>query len=310
MPGTKIFTASLFFAAATFSIAATPEYFPLHSGNSWVYRGTGRWFNAAPQTVEVQGTERFRDRDYSRVSFFGRTVYLRATENGISALNTASGQENSWLPFDAAIGVSTPVDIEPCTKAAKVESRSAKVKTPAGEFNNAIQFTFESSCADAGITTMYFVPDVGPVVYETTSIAGPVRWELIYARAGSTTVQAPQIGFTVALDAPLYKKPDAAAMLVRLTLLNTHAQPVTLTFPSGQNYDLRIWNDRGDIVYTWSADKLFPQVFRREQLAQGERTFAFSVPLTSLPVGRYVVEAWLATQAREYVGIVGFEVAQ
>jgi hypothetical protein len=157
---------------------------------------------------------------------------------------------------------------------------------------------------------MYFVPAVGPVVYETTSIAGPVRWELIYARAGSTAVEAPQIGFTVALDAPVYRKTNDTAMLARVTLRNTNVEPVILTFPSGQNYDLRIWNDRGEIVYTWSADKLFPQVFRREQLAQGERTFAFSVPLASLPVGRYVVEAWLATQAREYVGIVGFEVAQ
>jgi hypothetical protein len=310
MPGTKTFTASLFFAAVSVSIAATPDYFPLNSGNSWVYRGTARWFTANPQAVEVQGTERFRDRDYSRVSFFGRTMYLRATENGINAFNTTSGQENSWLPFDAAIGVSTPVDIEPCTKAAKVESRGAQVKTPAGEWSNAIQFTFESSCADAGITTMYFVPDVGPVVYETTTIAGPVRWELIYARAGSIAVAASQVGFTVALDAPLYKKSDDSAMMVRLTLRNTHTQPVTLTFPSGQKYDLRVWNDKGEIVYTWSADKLFPQVFRLEPLAQGERTFAFSVPLVNLPAGRYVVEAWLATQAREYVGMVGFEIAQ
>ena len=100
-----------------------------------------------------------------------------------------------------------------------------KVKTPAGEWNNAIQFTFESSCADAGITTMYFVPDIGPVVYETTSIAGPVRWELIYGRAGSAVVEASQVGFTVALDAPIYKKPDDANA-GRLTLRNTHAQPV------------------------------------------------------------------------------------
>jgi hypothetical protein len=213
------------------------------------------------------------------------------------------------LPFDAAIGVTTPVNIEPCTKAAKVESRSATVKTPAGEWSNAIQFTFESSCADAGITMMYFVPEVGPVVYETSSIAGPVRWELIYARAGSKAVEAPQIGFTVALDAPVYKQPNDTTMLTRLTLRNTNVQPVTLTFTSGQNYDLRIWNDRGEVVYVWSADKLFPLIFRQEQLSQGERTFAFSVPIGSLQVGRYVVEAWLATQSREYVGIVGFEIA-
>jgi hypothetical protein len=310
MPGTKTFTVSLFFAAASFSIAATPEYFPLHSANSWVYRGTAKWFNSAPQTIEVQGTERFDDRDFSRVSFFGRTLYLRASANGITAFNAATGQESAWLPFDAAVGVSTPVDIEPCTKSAKVESRTAKVKTPAGEWDNALQFSFESTCADAGITTMYFVPDVGPVVYETTSIAGPIRWELIYARAGTTAAEASQVGFTVALDAPVYKKSDDAAMLARLTLRNTHSQPITLTFASGQSYDLRVWNDKGEILYTWSADKLFPQVFRREQVSAGERTFAFSVPLADLPVGRYVAEAWLATQAREYVGIVGFEVTQ
>jgi hypothetical protein len=256
----------------------------------------------------VQGTEHFGDHDYSRVSFFGRTVYLRQSENGVQVFDASSGREGPWLPFDAAPGVSNPVTIEPCTKAAKVESRSAKIKTAAGEWDNAIQFTFEQSCADAGITSMYFVPNVGPVVYETTSIAGPVRWELTYARAGTTTVEGSQIGFTVALDAPVYKKSDDASLLVRLTLRNTSEQPVILTFPSGQSYDLRIWNDKGESVYTWSADKSFLQVFRREPLSSGERTFAFAAPLGSLPVGRYVAEAWLATQAREYVGVVGFEV--
>lgn len=275
-----------------------------------MFRGVSRWFNAEPVTIEVQGTERFRDRDYSRVSFLGRTIYLRATDAGIVSFNAASGEENPWLPFDGAVGVSRPVDIEPCTKAAKVESRDAKVTTPSGEWGNALQFSFEQSCADAGITTMYFVPDVGPVAYETTTIAGPVRWELIYARSGSTVAEAPHLGFTVALDSPVYKKPDATSMLVRLTLRNTSPAPVTLVFTSSQSYDLRIWNDKGESVYVWSADKSFAQVLRREPLSGGERTFAFTVPVNALPVGRYVAEAWLATQAREYVGIVGFEVTQ
>ena len=81
-------------------------------------------------TIEVQGTERFRDRDYSRVSFLGRTIYLRATDAGIVSFNAASGEESPWLPFDGAVGVSRPIDIGPCTKSAKVESRGAKVTTP------------------------------------------------------------------------------------------------------------------------------------------------------------------------------------
>src|SRR5690348_12812664 len=113
MRGTKIFTASLFLVAAATCSAATPSYFPLQPGNSWLFRGVSRWFNAEPVTIEVQGTERFRDRDYSRVTFLGRTIYLRATDAGIVSFNAASGEESPWLPFDGAVGVSSPIDIEP-----------------------------------------------------------------------------------------------------------------------------------------------------------------------------------------------------
>lgn len=310
MLGIRTITASLFLAAATLSTAATPDYFPLQPGNSWAFRGTGRWFNSTPQSIEIQGVERFRDRDYSRVSFFGRTVYLRATETGINVFDPSSGQEQTWIQFDGAPGQSFPVAIEPCTRAAKIESTAAKVKTPAGEWTNAIQFTFEPSCADAGLTSMYFVPGLGPVVYETTSIAGPVRWELMYGRTGSTVAEGPHIAYTVALDAPVYQAAESVDILVRLTLRNTHSQPVTLNFPSGQRYDLRIWNDRGQIVYTWSADKLFPQVISSEKVGPGEKTFAFVANVPNLAPGRYVAEAWLATGNREYVGVVGFEVVR
>jgi hypothetical protein len=154
---------------------------------------------------------------------------------------------------------------------------------------------------------MYFVPGVGPVVYETSSFAGPVRWELVYARAGSTAAEAAQIGFTTALDAPTYEAGDVVHMQVRLTLRNTHLKPVTLLFPSSQRYDLRVWNDKRETVYTWSADKLFAQVVGQE-VVSGERTFTFTADVPNLPPGRYVAEGFLSTAAREYVGVVGFEV--
>jgi hypothetical protein len=306
MLGTRTFTASLLLAAATtFASAATPEYFPLQNGSSWVFKSTSR-FARSPQSVEVQGADKLRERDYARVSFFGRTVYLRADNNRIVAFNTEAGQERTWLDFGAEVGASVPVDIDQCVRAARIESKAAKIKTEAGEWDNAVQFAFEPSCADAGITTMYFVPGVGPVVYETTSIAGPVRWELHYTRAGSNAAEAAQVAFTVSVDAPTYKAGESVDILVRLTLRNTHQQPLTLIFPSSQRYDVRIWNDQGQIVYVWSADKLFAQALVTEMI-QGERTFAFTATVPNLAAGRYVAEAWLATRAREYVGVVGFE---
>lgn len=304
MLGTKTSTLSLLLAAASLSFAATPDYFPLQPSGSWAFRISDRWFNGPVKTLDVLGTEKFRDREYSRVSFLDRTIYLRKTDTGIAVFNTASGTESTWLDFESPEGRSFPVDLEPCVRAAKVGSRNAKIKTPAGEWNNAIHFTFEPSCADAGTTNMYFVPGVGPVAYETTSIAGPVRHELIYSRAA----ESPQTSFAVALNAPTYKAAESITLEARVTLRTM--EPVTLTFPSGQRYDLRVWNDRGEIVYAWSADKLFAQVFSREPVGPGERTFVFEANVPNLAVGRYVAEMWLATQSREYVGTVGFEVVR
>ena len=111
----------------------------------------------------------------------------------------------------------------PAHERQRLSRRAAEVKTPAGEWDNALQFTFEPSCADAGLTQMYLVPGLGTVMYETTSFAGPVRCELIYSRAGSTAAEAPQTAFTVGLDAPVYKAAETLDILVRLTLRNTIA---------------------------------------------------------------------------------------
>jgi len=104
MRGTKTFIASLLFTAASISFAATPDYFPLQTGNSWVCRNSGRLGAGNPQTIDIQGTQRFNNRDYFRVSLFGRIAYLRSTDTGINVYNTADGQERTWIQFDAAQG--------------------------------------------------------------------------------------------------------------------------------------------------------------------------------------------------------------
>ena len=47
---------------------------------------------------------------------------------------------------------------------ANVKSRSAKVTTPVGSFDNAMQVAYPAAnCADAGLDENYFVPYIGPV---------------------------------------------------------------------------------------------------------------------------------------------------
>jgi hypothetical protein len=309
MSGLRTITANavLILSAASLS-AATPEYLPLQVGNSWVYKTTqGR--ASRVQMAAVEAVESVDGRSYYRVQFFERTVLVRQTEDGsLVSYDPATKQERLWLPFASAEGQRTNSEFDPCSKSATVRSKSASVKTSIGDFTNALQLTYEPSCGDAGISTQFFLPYVGLVQQESTTIAGPQRYELLYSRTGLTNIETQQISFAMALDGHTYRVGQDAEMIVRLTLRSSHPDPIELMFPSGQSYDLKIYNDRGESVYTWSADKIFAQVVRTERFGPGEKTFAFSVPVGQFPAGRYAAEGYLTTQPRLFSAVVQFEV--
>ena len=306
MRGTKTFiAASLLIAGAAFG--AGPDYFPLQVGNSWVYRVTQGRFSQ-PGAVNVERTERVDGRDYYRVSFFNDSLLIRQTADGsLLKYDPETKTEGVWLPLGSSEGTPVRTEMDQCSRTATVTSTAAKVKTVLGDFDNALRIGYTPNCADAGVTEQYFLPYVGMVVHETTSIAGPVRHELVYSRTGATNVVAQTNAFTLATDALRYKAGQQAEMLAQVTL--RVSQPITLTFPSGQNTDLQIKNDKGEIMYTWSMDKLFAMVFREERI-EGERNWAMSVPIGNLAPGKYTAEAWLTTSPRQYSAVVTFEITQ
>jgi hypothetical protein len=262
---------------------------------------------AAYRTISIEGMETRNGREYFRVRYFERTVFLRANEDGsVVVYNATTATEEPWLSPGAAEGTAFETRLDQCTNTGRIESRRAEVDTPAGRFSNAVQISFRGNCADAGTTQQFYAPGVGLVVHEETSFAGPRRYELIYYRAGGAQHTGPEISFEMALDSPRY--PAGAVMAVRLTLRSTAAEPVLLQFPSGQSFDLKIHNEAGEIVYTWSADKLFAMVFREERFGPGERTYGFPVPLLNLPPGRYKAEGYLTTLPRMYGAEVSFEI--
>jgi hypothetical protein len=60
----------------------------------------------------------------------------------------------------------------------------------------------------------------------------------------------------------------------------------------------------------WSADKLFSQVVREEQIGPGDKTWVMSFPVGQFPVGKYKIEGWLTTNPLLYSGYISFEVKQ
>jgi len=112
-------------------------------------------------------------------------------------------------------------------------------------------------------------------------------------------VSGPGTGFGLTIDRTTYPargNGDSQEMIARLTLRNGQEEPLSVTFPSGQRFDLQIWNNRGESVYTWSADKLFLQAMETIVIRpREEKNWVVDVPLAALPEGRYAVKAWLTS---------------
>jgi hypothetical protein len=78
------------------------------------------------------------------------------------------------------------------------------------------------------------------------------------------------------LIASLSVQPGADSVRLTLQVTNAGTTPVTLSFSSGQSYDLAV-RGGGTTLWTWSADRTFLQALRSETLAAGEtRTWSES----------------------------------
>jgi hypothetical protein len=152
------------------------------------------------------------------------------------------------------------------------------------------------SCADAGVISEQYAENIGMVRRVSTSIAGPLEFNLVYARVGNVVIDAsPHARFTVSVV-----RPAAADFIqVGLRLQLDSALPLTLAFGTSQEYDAVLRDSDGRVVWQWSADRVFAQV-EHQQSVNGEWTTSLRVPGSVLPVDEsqtqiYSLQAWLTT---------------
>ena len=303
----------------TAGLAYQPDYFPLNPGNRWVYRQTGA-VAGDPMVIEVLKGDVLDNRWYALVSGFpvGPT-WLRLGDDGtLYAYDPEQKVEHVWVAFDAAEGSTYATEITSCNKQARVQARAGEWKGGIGEFKNALIITYlPSECADAGILTDVFLPYVGLVERTVNTIAGPLKYELIYANLGGVTfVSAPELSFALTIDRFTYSANlETPTMTARLTLRNVRLEPFTLTFPSSQRFDLAIKDADGNVVYRWSDGKIFALTFGEMEVGSGELNYAINVPLAggsgkALPAGKYTAEGWLTnTPPARFASTVGFEIS-
>ncbi len=296
------------------SLCLAQDYFPLQLGNQWIYRSSfagGR--NATQVVVDIPRQELVDGRVYSVVrGFAGAPVWLRSDDGGVLyRYDPGTGVETVWAEFQAAAGTTYRTTIDPCNSQARVESRSAVARTPAGDFAGALSIRYPAAnCADAGLESELYVPYVGLVQRTSQTIAGPRVMTLTYARiSGVTVLSEPELTFGLTLDKFTY---SGGAIEARLSLRSTHERPQELRFRTSQQFDVVIRKESGEQVFRWSDGMLFGAVLSTELVGPGERHWPVTIPLDAIPDGGYIAEAWLTTlgERPRFSATVPFEVAR
>ena len=322
MRGKRIFIASLLLAAAAVLPAVEVDYFPLHVGNQWVYRGNGTRGQSL-LTLEITRAAYWAGRAYWLLHGLPEgDFWLRMDDEGnLWAYDPAADREQLWYAFGKSEGEEYRTALPGSQTRAVITSRKTHYKGPVGEAENALEIRYPG-VFQVGIERELFLPYIG-LVERRQNVGGPavVTYELIYSRTGGVTVLSePALSVSLTIDRATYYAnlmppvdPARAVplMTARLSVRNTTGAPIELVWPSGQRYDFVIRDEKGQIVWRWSEGRAFTLVFGTESFS-GERNYTELIRLgrdgKPFPPGKYTLEAWLATQPRIYAATAGFEI--
>ncbi|HEX9533350.1 MAG TPA: BsuPI-related putative proteinase inhibitor [bacterium] len=102
------------------------------------------------------------------------------------------------------------------------------------------------------------------------------RWVITFgaviltAAAGPVSVEHVEGHLRIDASLPHAMYGPGQPVEVALRVRNAASAPVSITFSSGQHFDLVVRRPRGDEVWRWSHDKAFIQVFETATLRPGD----------------------------------------
>lgn len=295
--------------ASTFPAGAA-SFFPIKEQNQWVYRQKG---GSDTLTIRV-GTPLSASNGniyYSLNGYANQRLWVREVENGnLYYFDEETGGEALLTSFEIVDRAWFNAPFRPCEQ----EGQPQADRTPTRRFGNAggsaLPILYRSySCADAGVESEQYIENIGMTQRVLNTIAGPRVYELVSARLGDLNVTPPQ---STRFNIELEKTPTADAGLnVTLRLLNNPMEPVKLQFPTSQDFEIVVRDEKNAEVYRWSEGQAFLQVVR-ERILSGELRYTADVPAAKLPPGRYTLEAWITAgeSGRVYSGMTAFTIQE
>jgi hypothetical protein len=298
-----------FFALALCATAAlAADYLPMQDGNRWTYResATGQEF-----TVRVGSPLSTLDgKTYHRlIGYAAQDVWARMLETGtIVYLDEEAGKERILTSFEQVDGGWAEAPLRGCEQETQVDGKGSEYRGRAGVFANAVTLNYRVfSCADTGVVSEVYTPNVGMMRRTVQTIAGPRVMELVEARVGGFSfTAAPAAAFTASLE-----QAAAGGLAAKLRLTVEGGEALELMFPDFQDYEIVIWDETGKRVYRWSDGKAFAQAVRWVTVV-GRRSHDVAIETQSpLGDGRYLMEAWITAgpSGRAFAAMTPFTIA-
>jgi hypothetical protein len=285
------------------------EFFPLQVGNTWTYRETttGQEFKVRVGTPVFTNGQVY----YSLSGYTNNRLLVRKNQyQNLVYLQEETGTDLLLASFEPFEGGSWIAWLRPCESDAITHVKRVVHDGPAGPIQDVLDVQYRNfGCADAGLNSEQYAENIGMVQRVVNTIAGPRRFDLVYARLGNLLIDASPHGrFSISLGGTT----SDDSFQVTLRLQTNQSMPVRLAFPSAQEYDAVLRDADGNVVWKWSEGRAFAQIAHL-QYATDEWTITFRAPRnpTNAPgdqANTYYLQAWLTTDSPAFAATVPFSI--
>uniref|UniRef100_Q027M5 Intracellular proteinase inhibitor BsuPI domain-containing protein n=1 Tax=Solibacter usitatus (strain Ellin6076) TaxID=234267 RepID=Q027M5_SOLUE len=268
------------------------DFLPLREGNSWTYREpvSGQTFSVRVGPSTTTGGNSY----FKLTGYLDTELLVRAEEvfGSLMYWNEARKQEfllTSFEPFEGgywlAPGRACP------EQDGQTQNKRGTHDGPAGPVAGVLEIHYRAvGCADIGPVQEQYAEHLGMLRRVQTSIAGSRTFDLVSARVGNLTIDAAPAGkFSVSVAPPSAANPVSSAATFHLQV----SSPLTLSFPSGQEYDFVLYDSAGTPRWTWSSSATFIQA-QHQRTVTDDWSATVEIPWPATP-GDYTVQATVTT---------------
>ncbi len=315
------------FVFGSFLMAA--NYLPLNVGNEYHYdvfdmvkNVVGHVDNSIVSKVNANGWTY-----YKNSNFLGEEIWLTEDESGNVGFYTSYGPSllysfssnngNSWTVYLDGDNFYYGVN-------ATISFLDGTITVPAGTFSNPVLITYDvPNDAPVGtIVKQYFVDGIGLVKEVRKATNGLLKSvELRYAKVnghvyGSDVNNSGDNNNSGSLDVKLstdkfnytlqYRSRGAeqgpgnyADIKVNITITNNTATAININRVNSQKYDIKVYDNNGNVIYDWADGRYFTQATEHQTLNPGQTlTYTDTISVKFPDQGIYYVEMGTAGTVR------------